>query len=398
MISTLLLDLDHTLLTNDMQTFLPAYLKLLSNHLADLVDPGRMVEVLMTGTQAMLDNMDPTRTLEQVFNQHFYPTLGLDQTTTAARIETFYSQDFGQLENITGQRPAAIRIVEFAFEQGLDVVIATNPLFPKIAVDQRLKWANLPPGDYDFSLISSFEHFHFAKPHPEYFAEILGRLGRSPSEAAMLGDDLALDIHPAHALGLSVFHVGDESNPSFDCGTLEDALTWLQSILNSKPAAINDTPAQLLARLRGHLGALRSMLTDLPDQCWITRLKENEWAAVEIICHMRDVELEINLPRFKAILAQEQPFLSSFDSDRWAEERKYLQQSGAQALEIFTETRLQILAMLEEQSPADWMRKARHAIFGPTSLLEMVSIGLEHDMQHLSQLRRTLKALPSAVP
>ena len=75
--------------------------------------------------------------------------------------------------------------MEWAFASGYQVVIATAPLFPLLAIQERLRWAEID--ECPFTLITSMETSHFAKPHPEYLAEILarlelGRLGASTHE------------------------------------------------------------------------------------------------------------------------------------------------------------------------------------------------------------------------
>ena len=80
MISTLLIDLDDTLLENDMMaSFIPAYLQRLGNHLANVAPPDEIINQVMAGTQAMLEDRDPTRTMQQVFADTFYPALGLTE-------------------------------------------------------------------------------------------------------------------------------------------------------------------------------------------------------------------------------------------------------------------------------------------------------------------------------
>jgi hypothetical protein len=37
-----------------------------------------------------------------------------------------------------------------------------------------------------------------------------------------------------------------------------------------------------------------------------------------------------------------------------------------------------------------WRLPARHALFGPTTLTELVSLATDHDLVHLSQLRSAL--------
>ena len=80
----------------------------------------------------------------------------------------------------------------------MEVVIATNPLFTRIALEQRLKWANIPVSEFNYSLVAAFEVMHAAKPHPEYYHEILDHLGGKPEEGLMVGDDWERDIAPAY--------------------------------------------------------------------------------------------------------------------------------------------------------------------------------------------------------
>ena len=41
----------------------------------------------------------------------------------------------------------------------------------------------------------------------------------------------------------------------------------------------------------------------------------------------------------------------------------------------------------------EWKRKARHAIFGPTDLQELVKFMVEHDKLHIRQIRSTIEQL-----
>ena len=73
------------------------------------------------------------------------------------------------------------------------------------------------------------------------------------------------------------------------------------------------------------------------------------------------------------------------DTDRWAEERNYIQQDGRSALHRFTYDRIKLLSLLEGLTPAEWQRPARHAIFGPTTLQELVGFIVGHDRLHVRQ-------------
>jgi hypothetical protein len=206
----------------------------------------------------------------------------------------------------------------------------------------------------------------------------------------MIGNDPTDDLEPARTLGMAVFHVSSSPLNGYPGGSLVDAISWLDKASDqTQPQAANQ-PKALLARQRGYLAALISMATELDDQTWTRRSVDNEWAPTEIVCHLRDVEMEVNLSRVRLILSEANPHLSSFDTDRWAEERDYIHQSGPEALLAFTEARMQSIALLDALNLDDWSLEATHSLFGPTTLAEVMSFATEHDQLHLSQLRSTL--------
>lgn len=390
MITTLLLDLDDTLLDNDMGRFIPAYLQCLGTYLADVAPQERLIAELMRGTQAMINNKQPTKTLEQVFAEHFYPALGITREALRPRLQYFYNEVFPSLRDLTRPRTAARRLVESGLAEGLKIVIATDPLFPRLAVEQRLAWASLPADRYPFALLTSYECFHFSKPHLAYYAEGLARLGKPPHEAAMIGDNPINDLNPARALGMAVFRIGTNGSSPYRSGDLDDALLWLADAGREVDPTAVRKPEVVLARLRGNLAALLSMTAEIDGHTWQTRPAPDDWAPVEIVSHLRDVELEVNRMRFKRILAERNPFLSAVDPDRWADERGYLHQSGPESVRALTQSRLEWIDELENIDKAAWGRTARHSLIGPTTLAEVLSVATEHELLHLDQLIETL--------
>jgi FMN phosphatase YigB (HAD superfamily) len=391
LITTLLLDLDDTLLTNNMDRFLPEYLQRFGDFMSETVEPEKFVAQIMTGTNAMLQDADPTRTMERAFADVFYPSLALDEKKTLPILARFYHDVFPDLQSITETRPGARELVQAALAAGLEVVVATSPLFPIVAIEQRMTWAGVPREEFPFSLITSYECFHFAKPHLAYFTEIMGRLGKPLHEAAMIGNDQYDDHKPANELGMAVFHVGDDPDLPYPQGSLFDAINWLAEAASQTNPNAARQPQILVARLQGYLSALIGLLGNLPANAWRLRLKETEWALVEIICHLRDVELEVNRPRLERILDAEDAHLPAFDTDRWAEERDYHQQDGETALSEYVEGRLDLIGKLMDLDPKMWARKARHTLFGPTTLQEVIGIAADHDLLHLAQIRATLE-------
>jgi FMN phosphatase YigB (HAD superfamily) len=389
---TLLLDLDDTLLDTNMDAFAPEYFKALSAALASEVAPEVMLPALMDGTRAMMSNADPALTLRQVFDERFFPRLGLERSRLQEKIDRFYDEGFPALKRVTRSRPQAVDFVEWAFAAGHRVVVATNPLFPLKAIHHRLRWAGVPPERFAFALVSSYETFHFSKETIAYFPELLAQLGWPEDPAIMIGNDPDMDLLPAQKAGFPVFWVhdgADGGHPDLPRGTFADLRTWLEAARAEELQPAFHTPDSILSFLRSTPAALATMTVSLPAERWQERPAPGEWCLTEIVCHLRDVEIEINLVRIRKALEEESPFLPGVVSDRWVEERNYAAQDGPSALTAFTEARKQALALLGG-APEGWSRTARHAIFGPTTLQELVSIVAGHDRAHLQQVRSTL--------
>jgi hypothetical protein len=85
-------------------------------------------------------------------------------------------------------------------------------------------------------------------------------------------------------------------------------------------------------------------------------------------------------------MQQTNPFLPGQDGDPWAEQRGYLQMDGPLGLGEFVGVRMEMIDLLRTFSADDWQRPARHAIFGPTLLRELVNIIATHDRLHIRQL------------
>ncbi len=391
---TLLFDLDGTLLDSNMDNLIPAYFQKLAVHLAPYVQPDTLLKYLMTGTHQMMASEDPSHTLREVFNENFYPFLGVENEAVQPVIDQFYDEVFPTLSGLTQPIPGVVELVEWAFAAGHRVAVSTNPLFPLKAIHHRLRWAGLPPEKYPFDLVSSYETFHFTKPQPAYYAEVLARLGWPDGPIVMVGNDVEADLKPAAALGLATYHALDTSAVddfhSTGRGLLADLRVWLEQTDLAALQPAYASPESLLAILRSTPAALAGLLEPLASSAWSARPAADEWSAAEILCHLRDVEREVDQPRIGLILKETDPFIPAQTPDMWAQERGYTSQDGPSALSAFTQARLGTLKTLGSLEPAQWSRKARHAIFGPTNLQELVSFNTQHDRLHIQQVWKNL--------
>ncbi len=392
----LLLDLDDTLLQTHLEEFLPLYLSRLAAELNGYGSSDEIIAKLTEATRAMITNLDPIRTLKQTFDAHFYPALGVTEADLRPTVDRFYKEIYPELRSLTAPVPGARDLVDAAADAGMDIAIATNPLFPEHAMIQRLEWAGLDGSRQDFSLVTSYEKFHFAKPQPEYYAEILGLLGVPPEQSAMIGDSLENDLNPARLLGLSVYHRSTDPGPDTAGGDLAGARSWALRLGQADDSGSTPgppSPRAVLARLRGHLAALLHYADGKMDASWGERPSAREWAPHEVVCYLRDRELEVCQPGLQRLLDEEAPFLPAADSQAWPEDRAYLQQDLRAALEAFVDARQRTIARLSGLSEEDWSRPGRHALLGSITLATWLDSAADHELEQLARVRHLYHVL-----
>jgi FMN phosphatase YigB (HAD superfamily) len=388
---TLLLDLDDTLLDTNLEVFLPAYYSALAENLRDVVPPEAMLGALRAGVKRMMLSSDPACTLQQVFEDDFYARLSMPVGPLRERLMRFYVEVFPSLGAATRERSGARELLEWAASAGHRVALATDPVFPRLATMARIRWAGLDPSQ--FELISSFEDFHFTKTHPAYFAEILGRLGWPDQPVIMAGNDADRDVASAQKLGLTTFLVGTSSNGHGERrGDLVQLRAWIQANESNLKPPVFETPEAVISLLEATAAALQGMTAGLSQEQWKHEVSAEEWALVELVCHLRDTEREVHAQQIQTLLESPLPFVARPDAAVWAKQRRYLGEDGPLALGEFARARAVAVARLRSAAIGVWSKQARHAIFGPSTFLEVVGFMAEHDRLHLRQAWRTLQA------
>ncbi len=209
-----------------------------------------------------------------------------------------------------------------------------------------------------FALITSYEAFHFAKPNPAYYAEILAQLGWPDQHAVIIGNSIDDDLLPASALGIPGFWVTDQPgplppglHPLSQKGSLDEVLPWIAQVDAAKLKWEFHSRAGLLAVLRSTPASLDTYTRHLSESQWQQRPKPQEWSVTEILCHLRDVDAEVNLPRIEKVITGSDPFIPGINSDTWTDERKYCQQDGVTALHEFIKARQELLYRLVDLPP-----------------------------------------------
>jgi FMN phosphatase YigB (HAD superfamily) len=237
-ISTVLVDLDNTLLGNSMEEFLPAYFSLLEPRLATVISGHNVRQTVSESVQTAIKQQTTTKTLFTSFITDLSRRIGVPVDTLISIFSLFYEVDFPKLQSVTRRSRSARKIIAILIETGCQIVIATNPLFPETAIRQRLAWAGV--NGFPFALVTTMENSHFCKPDLRYYRDILQQTGSKPETSLMVGNDLNMDMAPAQRLGLNTWWVTDHVRPlphqrPAVCdyqGTLFELADWLVSALN----------------------------------------------------------------------------------------------------------------------------------------------------------------------
>lgn len=205
-IKAVLFDLDGTLLPMDLECFTNAYFKGLVRRAAPLgYDPKKLTDGIMAGTAAMVRN-DGSKTNAEVFWDVLASFVGDRIRDDAYIFDAFYEHEFQDIRTVCGYSPSAREVTDLVKELGFTAVLATNPLFPRIATESRVRWAGLDIGD--FAQLTSYETSRYCKPNPDYYRDLLRELDLDAGECLMVGNDAHEDMI-AETLGMQVFLLTD---------------------------------------------------------------------------------------------------------------------------------------------------------------------------------------------
>lgn len=206
MVKAVLFDLDGTLLPMVQEKFIEGYMGSMAKKLAPYgYEPKKLGEGMWAGLASMVKN-DGSALNEEVFWTTFCTVLGKNARKDEPIFEDFYKNEFQSVKNACGYNAKAREVVDYIKKKGIPVILATNPLFPAIATESRMRWAGLAPED--FKLYTTYENSTYCKPNPKYYLEILEKIGLKPEECLMVGNDVGEDM-VAETLGMKVFLLTD---------------------------------------------------------------------------------------------------------------------------------------------------------------------------------------------
>jgi uncharacterized damage-inducible protein DinB len=148
-----------------------------------------------------------------------------------------------------------------------------------------------------------------------------------------------------------------------------------------------------MARMDRTARDLAAAIAGMPDHLLAKRPDDENWSALEVLCHLRDTE-ESFMTRFWMVMAMTDPKFPPAEPDRWASERQYQRNDAREAIEAFRVRREETLRFLRGLRPEQMERGGLHATRGRMTIADFVGLIAGHDDNHLDQLRRALQGKP----
>ena len=155
-------------------------------------------------------------------------------------------------------------------------------------------------------------------------------------------------------------------------------------------------PRELLVETRRELARFAELLpmlvAGLEGAAWRARPRPAEWSPVEIVCHLRDEEVDDFGARLRVILAGDARFAPN-DPEQNAVIRRYRDADPAEALAALVTRRRVTLDLLAATPPDRLAATAERPNGGRLSGLDLLASWVAHDRLHLQQLAGTLARL-----
>lgn len=230
----ILFDLDGTLLPMDQDVFVKAYFGAIAKKLAPRgYEPQKLVQSIWIGTKAMIKN-DGSKKNEQAFWDTFAGIYGEQVRDEIVYFDEFYVQNFDDVQASCGFNAETVKTVRTLKEAGYRLALATNPIFPSIATEKRMRWAGLDKSD--FELYTTYENSRYCKPNLKYYEDILTALDVKAEDCLMVGNDVGEDMI-VEKLGMKVFLLTDclinrenKDLSAYPHGSFVDLLAFVESL------------------------------------------------------------------------------------------------------------------------------------------------------------------------
>ena len=136
--------------------------------------------------------------------------------------------------------------------------------------------------------------------------------------------------------------------------------------------------------LRALPGRVRELAERLSSKELEATYRPGGWTARQVLHHIADSQMH-SFFRFKFALAEDEATIAPYPEDLWGELPDSRDAPVEMALEQLTACITRFAYLLSEMKPADFERKYRHPVAGPTTLDEELAMAAWHGEHHLAQ-------------
>jgi carbonic anhydrase/acetyltransferase-like protein (isoleucine patch superfamily) len=147
---------------------------------------------------------------------------------------------------------------------------------------------------------------------------------------------------------------------------------------------------RLVATLSEGPDAVATIRARTPETPWRARPGPDRWSAHEIVCHLRDCDLDVFVPRTMRVLHEDRPAVPDAMMTGADRVRGYAEVESHHAIEAWTRVRRQLVKLLAPLGRAEWTRYCVHSAHGAYPLADMVRYWADHDLSHRRQLAAAL--------
>jgi hypothetical protein len=147
---------------------------------------------------------------------------------------------------------------------------------------------------------------------------------------------------------------------------------------------------RLVQRLRDQSDDVRRLVAGLDEDSLAKRTVPEKWSLKEIVCHVLKVQ-QVFSERLEKMLAEDNPAVTSYKADDDAAFPKLASLPASETLAAFLAERERHLERLEDLTPSQRHRTARHPDFPEYDVHFQTDYLVHHEAHHIYQMleRRT---------
>ena len=145
--------------------------------------------------------------------------------------------------------------------------------------------------------------------------------------------------------------------------------------------------AGLISKYADQPGDLIAAVEGLSETELNNSLGRGKWSIRQQVNHMADCEINY-VQRMKKVIAEENPLLPVFESDKWAKSLFYDKSSVDDSIALFFTLRTIMTRVLRGLRDKDFDRSGIHTEDGKVTLLEFLERAVEHADHHTKAIEK----------